>query len=82
MDRTATETTIKYFLTEIRERLEKCASIAVAAEACANAGQVSKAVSIAMDAESLTYEADRLLAAAVLFRRISRQQEGLDPCED
>ena len=82
MDRTATDATIKIFLSAIRERLAESASIAIAAEACANAGQVDKAVSVAMGFEQLTHEANDLLNVSCLLKRLSRQQQGLDPCED
>jgi hypothetical protein len=82
MDRTATEATIKIFLREIRERLAESASIATAAEACAKAGQVDKAVSVAMGFEQLTHEANELLSVSCLLKRLTRQQQGLDPWED
>lgn len=82
LDRTATEATIKIFLSEIRKRLTESVSISVAAEACANAGQVDRAVSLALGFEHLVHEANELLNVASLLRRLSREQQRLDPCED
>jgi len=47
------EVTIKVYLNEIRERLDRAAGIARAAEACADAGNVEKAIEIALDVEQL-----------------------------
>ena len=73
MDRTATEAAIKICLREIRERLEEAAGIAKAADACAETGQVNKAVEISHDIEQLSYEASRLLDAASLLNRLSQE---------
>jgi len=72
MDQAASNTAIKFLLSEIHHRLDDAASIAKAAEACADAGSVDKAVEIALDIEQLAYEAGRLLDAASLLNRISR----------
>jgi hypothetical protein len=82
MDRTATDATIKVFLKAICERLTESSSIATAAEACANAGQVDRAVSLALGFEQLVHEAHELLNVASLPKRLCREQQGLDPCED
>jgi hypothetical protein len=42
MDARTVELTIKIYLKEMRERLERAASISGAAEACADAGNVEK----------------------------------------
>ena len=73
MDRTATETAIKIFLMEICERLDKATRIAKAAEACASAGDADNGVQVALDIEQLAYEAGRLLDAASLLNRISKE---------
>lgn len=73
MDRTATETAIRVCLREIRKRLDGAASIARAAEACADSGQVDKAVEVSLDIEQLAYEASRLLDAASLLNRLSQE---------
>lgn len=73
MDRTATESAIKIFLTEIRERLDKASRIAKAAEVCALAGDADNGVQVALDIEQLAYEAGRMLDAASLLNRISRE---------
>ena len=66
-----------YFSVKIRERLSEAASISVAAEACANAGQVDKAVRVAMSFEQLAYEANGLLEAATLLTRLSKSQKNV-----
>jgi hypothetical protein len=73
MDRAATEAAIKIYLFEIRERLDKAARVAKAAEACAQAGDVDNGVQVALDIEQLAYEAGRLLDAASLLNRISQE---------
>lgn len=72
MDRTATEAAIKIYLREIRQRLDEAAGIAKAAEACAESGQVDKAIEVSHDIEQLSYEASRLLDAASLLNRLSK----------
>jgi benzoyl-CoA reductase/2-hydroxyglutaryl-CoA dehydratase subunit BcrC/BadD/HgdB len=72
MDTQATELTIKAYLKEVRERLDKAAGIARAADACAGAGFYEKAVEITMDIEQPIYEATTLMNAASLIHRISR----------
>lgn len=74
MDRTATETAIRMCLREIRNRLGGAASVARAAEACADTGQIEKAVEIALDIEQLAYEATRLLDAASLLGRLLKEK--------
>jgi hypothetical protein len=68
MDRTATETAIKIYLREIKDRLERSRGIARAACVCAEAGSVESAVEISHDIEQPVYEALRLLEAASLNR--------------
>jgi hypothetical protein len=72
MDPGTLETTIKAHLKEIRERLDHAASIAQAAQICADAGNVEKGVEIALDVEQLVYEVNTLLNAASLINRISK----------
>lgn len=72
MDRTATEAAIRIYLREIRQRLDDAAGIAKAAEACADSGQVDKAIEVSHDIEQLSYEASRLLDAASLLNRLSK----------
>ena len=73
MDRTATEAAIKICLREIRRRLDEAVGIAKAADACAESGQVNKAVELSHDIEQLSYEASRLLDAASLLNRLSQE---------
>jgi hypothetical protein len=72
MDTPTAEYAIKTLLTEIREHLDCAASVAKAAEACANAGNVEKGVQVALDLEQPVYEATRLLDAASLINRLSK----------
>ena len=73
IDAQLVETTIKAYLTEIRNRLDKAAGIGRAADACAGAGFHEKGLEVALDMEQLLYEATTLLNAASLINRISQQ---------
>jgi hypothetical protein len=53
----------------IRERLDGATAIAKAAEACAEAGDLGRAVTIMLDVEQPLYEATTLLNAASLLHR-------------
>jgi hypothetical protein len=57
------------FLKCIRERLDETATIAKAAEACAQAGHPEKGVTIMLDVEQRAYEVNTFLNAASLLRR-------------
>lgn len=72
MDAHLVEATIKAYLTEIRNRLDKAAGIGRAADACAGAGFHEKGL-VALDIEQLLYEATTLLNAASLINRMARQ---------
>lgn len=74
MDRNATDIAIQSFLIEIRNRLDEAASIAGAADTCAAAGNLQKAIEIALDIEQIAYEVSRLLDAASLLQRIKREE--------
>jgi hypothetical protein len=70
MDARTTEVAIKTFIQQILERLDEAAGLAKAAQACAEAGNVAKAIEIALDVEQPIYEATTLLNAASLIKRI------------
>jgi len=53
----------------IRERLDGAVAVARAAEACADAGEVERALTIMLDVEQPLYEATTLLNAASLLHR-------------
>jgi hypothetical protein len=72
MDANTVEITLKVYLAEMRQRLDQAASIARAAQACADAGNIEKGVEIALDVEQLVYEVETLLNAASLINRISK----------
>jgi hypothetical protein len=59
-------------LTEMRTRLEQTAGIAKAAEACAQAGNIAKAVEVALDIEQLVYEVSTFLNAAGMIHRLPK----------
>ena len=72
MDAHTVEITIKVYLKQMRERLERAASIARAAEACADTGNVEKGIEVALDVEQLIYEVTTCLNAASMINRISK----------
>jgi hypothetical protein len=72
MDAHTAEVTAKLFLAQIRERLDDAASVARAAEACANAGNIEKAIKIVLDVEQGIYEVTTLLNGASLIIRIAK----------
>lgn len=73
MDTPAAEFAIKVLLNEIREHLDDAVGTAKAAEACANSGNIGKGVEVALDLEQQVYEASRLLDAASLINRLSKE---------
>ena len=72
MDAHTIEVTIKVYLKEMRERLERAASIARAAEACADTGNVEKGIEVALDVEELIYEVNTFLNAASMINRLGK----------
>ena len=72
MDPATLEITIKGHLKEMRERFDHAASIARAAQTCADTGNVEKGVEIALDVEQLIYEVNTFLNAASLINRINK----------
>jgi hypothetical protein len=72
MDAHAREITLKTYLKEMRERLEQATGSARAAEACAESGNIEKAIEIALDLEPLIYEVNTLLNAANMIKRIGK----------
>lgn len=72
MDARMLEAPLKMHLSEMCQRLDRAAGIAKAAEACADAGNIEKAIEIALDVEQLTYEVNTLLNAASMIHRIGK----------
>lgn len=70
MDPRMLEATLKAHVVEMRERLDQAAGIAKAAQACAEGGNIEKAIEIVLDIEQLIYEVTSLLNAASLMNRI------------
>ena len=73
MNPTALDPVLLTQLTLMRERLDQAASLGQAAEACGKAGNIQKAIEIALEVEQLTYEVNTLLNAASLMQRICRE---------
>jgi hypothetical protein len=71
MEREMAASTIQACLGVIRKNLESATTIAKAAQACADDGNIDKSVEIALDIEQLIYESSTLLNAASLIKRIS-----------
>ena len=67
MDRASADAVTKALLTNIHRKLQEAASIAKAAEACAASGNVQSAVRMVMDIEEPTYQANRMLNAALVM---------------
>jgi hypothetical protein len=61
---------IKACLSEIGDRLERAGSISKAAQACAEAGNIRKAIEIVLDLEQIVYETTTFLNAASMMNRI------------
>jgi hypothetical protein len=74
MNAAIAEPAIKAYLTEIRRRLDDAARIAKAADVCAQAGSPDEAVHVALEIEQLCYEATRLLDAASLINRLTKEE--------
>jgi hypothetical protein len=72
MDAHIVEITLKAYLKQMRERLDKAAGIAKAAETCADAGNVKKGIEIALDVEQMIYEVNTFLNAASMINRIGK----------
>ena len=66
------KTTIRDYLKQMRERLDQAISIAKAAEACADAGQIEKGIEVALDVEQLVYEVNTFLNAARMINRLGK----------
>ena len=60
---------VKDILGCIRERLDGAVAVARATDACADAGEVERALTIMLDVEQPLYEATTLLNAASLLHR-------------
>jgi hypothetical protein len=67
MDRAAADDITKALLAHIHRKLQEAASIAKAAEVCAESGNVQTALKMAMDVEDPTHQANRMLSAALLI---------------
>jgi hypothetical protein len=70
MDSKVLEIAIEAHLKEMSGRLEEAAGIARAADACADTGNLPKAIEIALDLEQILYEVNTFLNAASMMHRI------------
>lgn len=70
MDAKTLEVTIRAHLKEISGRLDNAAGITKTAEACAEAGDVPKAIEIARNFEQILYEETTFLDTASMVHRI------------
>lgn len=57
---------------KMRERLDRAASIARAAETCADVSNIEKAIEITFDVSHQNYEVNTLLNASGMINRISK----------
>jgi len=64
--------TLEAHISEMQDRLDQAAGIGRAAKACAEAGNISKAIEIALDVEQLIYEVNTFLNAASLMHRLGK----------
>jgi hypothetical protein len=74
LPRETIETTLKLYLRHMRVRLDEAAGIAKAAETCADTGNFSKGIEIALNVEQLIYEVNTFLNAASLIHRLGKSQ--------
>ena len=72
MDDVTLKATLTMHLHEMRTRLDQATGIAKAAETCAEAGNIDKAIEIALDIEQPIYEVTTFLNAASMILRISK----------
>jgi hypothetical protein len=72
MDDATLNTLLTQYLHEMRTRLDQVAGIAKAAEACADAGNIPKAIEIALEVEQPIYEVTTFLDAASLMSRTGK----------
>lgn len=71
MDTQMLEDTLKWHFLQVRERLERAASIGKAVEACAEAGNFETAIEVALDIELIIYEVTTFLNGASMLHRIN-----------
>jgi hypothetical protein len=69
MDNAAAETVLGALIAEVRNRTDEAASIAKAAQSCAESGNAVLAVQILMDFEGLALDAQDLFKAALTIKR-------------
>jgi hypothetical protein len=60
---------LRTLIAEVRNKTDEAASIAEAAQSCAETGNAVQAVQILMDFESLSHDAEDLFKAALTIKR-------------
>lgn len=70
MDANLIEIVIKTHLKQMSDRLDRAASLGKAAVACADTGNISKGIQIALDVEQIVYEVTTILNAASMINRV------------
>lgn len=73
MDAATVNATLKRHIKDMQDRLEQAAAIAKAAQACAEAGKIEKAIEIALDVERVLYEVTSFLNAAGMIHLMRKQ---------
>ncbi len=72
LPRETIETTIRVYQSQMQTRLDEAAGIAQAAEVCADTGNFSKGIEIALDVEQLLHEVNTFLNAASMIHRLGK----------
>jgi hypothetical protein len=73
MDKNLTEIVVKTHLKQMSDRLDRAASLGKAAVSCAETGNISKGVEIALDIEQIVYEVTTILNAASMINRVGAE---------
>ncbi len=70
MDANLIDLVIKTHLKQMSDRLDRAASLGKAARACADTGNISKGIEVALEVEQIIYEVTTLLNAASMINRV------------
>ena len=73
MDANIIELVIKTHLKQMSDRLDQAASLGKAAVACADTGNISKGIEVALEVEQIIYEVTTLLNAASMINRVGAE---------
>ncbi len=75
MDQSTFKDATKALVGSLRQKLFEAASIATAAQGCADTGDVDRAIKIAMDCEDLAHQAVKTLQCLLILRRLAPDGE-------